>query len=92
MITVFNRALLYQNTDAQAVAAVWSTLRSNGIRYEVSTKTYVSSFRRMLTQQRNINLNAGGIPATWTEKPRDYLYKVYVSKKDFAKAQELCNL
>lgn len=92
MITYFNRKALFQNTDAEAAAKVWSTLRSNGIKYEMSTKTYTSSARRMFTQQRNINYNAGGIPASWTDPQRDYMYTIYVNKKDYETAKQLCDL
>ena len=92
MINVFNRKALIQDTNAEAVANVWSTLRENGIKYEVTTKTGVSSFRRMLTQKSNINFNMGGMPASWTEHPGDYLYIVYVNKKDYGKAKDLCEL
>ena len=50
MINVFNRKILFQDTNAEAAANVWSTLRENGIKYEVTTKTGVSSFRRMLRE------------------------------------------
>jgi len=92
MITVFNRKILIRDTNAEAVAAVWSKLRENGIRYEVATKTGVSSFRRMMTQRSNMNFGMGGIPASMTEHQRDYLYIVYVSKKDYEKAKEICDL
>ena len=92
MITVFNRKALIKDTNAEAVAAVWSKLRANGIGYDVVTKTGTSSFRRMMTQRQNVNFQMGGVPAAWTEHPGDYLYIVYVNKKDLAKAKELCGI
>ncbi len=92
MITVFNRKALIKDTNSEAVAAVWSKLRENGIKYEVVTKTHTSSFRRMFTQKANINFNMGGVPASMTEHPADYLYIVYVSGKDYNKAKEICSL
>ena len=92
MITVFNRKILIQDTNSEAVANVWSKLRENGIKYEVATKTHSSSFRRMMTQRSNINFNMGGIPASMTEHQSDYLYIVYVNKKDYDKAKELCDI
>lgn len=92
MITVFNRKALIKDTDSEAVANVWSKLRANGIKYEVITKTHTSSFKRMLTQKRNIEFNMGGIPDKWTNRQADYLYIVYVSKNDYNKAKELCDL
>ena len=92
MINYFNRKVLFQDTNAEAAANVWSTLKANGIKYEMTTKTDKSSFRRMMTQQRNINYNAGGIPASMMEHPADYLYIVYVNKNDYEKAKEICSL
>jgi len=92
MITVFNRKVLFQNTDAEAAAKVWSALKQNGIRYEMATKTHTSSVKRTLTQQHNIHYNAGGIPATWTEHPSAYLYIIYVHKNDYDRAKEVCDL
>ena len=92
MITVFNRKALIEDTNAEAVASVWSKLRQNGIKYEVATKTGTSSFRRMMTQRQNMNVNMGGIPSSWTTQQADYLYIVYVSKSDYEKAKKLCDL
>ena len=92
MINVFNRKILFQDVDAQATEKVWSTLRENGIKYEVATKTHTSSFKRMLTQRQNMRFNAGGIPASMMEHPRDYLYIVYVNKNDYERAKTLCDL
>ena len=92
MITIFNRKILFQDTNSEAVAKVWSTLKKNGIKYEMVTKTHMSSFRRMATQQANINFNAGGIPANWTDNQANYLYIIYVNRKDYEKAKQVCNL
>jgi len=92
MITVFNRKALIEDSNAEAVASVWSKLRENGIKYNVITKTHTSSFKRMLTQKQNIRYNMGGIPASMMEHPADYLYIVYVNKNDYEKAKEICSL
>ena len=92
MINIFNRKAIIKDTNAEAIANVWSTLRENGIKYELITKTGTSSFRRMMTQRSNMNFNMGGIPASMTEHPGDYLYIVYVNKKDYEKAKEICSI
>jgi len=92
MITVFNRKALVKDTNSEAVAAIWSKLRENDIKYEVATKTHTSSFKRMLTQKQNINFKMGGVPASWTEHPSDYLYIVFVNKNDYEKAKQICEL
>ena len=92
MINVFNRKVLFQDVNAEAAANVWSKLRANGIKYEVSTKTHSSSFKRMLSQRQNMRFNMGGIPASMMEHQADYLYIIYVNKNDYSKAKELCDL
>lgn len=92
MITVFNRKRLYRNTDAVATAAVWSALRANGIPYEVHTSTGTSSFRRMFTQRSNMQFNMGGIPNNWMERPGNYLYTIFVKRRDYDRACEICEL
>lgn len=92
MICIFNRKALYRNTDAEATAKVWSTLRENGVKYELHTNTHTSSFKRMMMQRRNMSYNMGGIPASWMDHSADYLYTVYVHKNDYERAKELCEL
>ncbi|MBR1763598.1 MAG: hypothetical protein IJ731_09605 [Eubacterium sp.] len=92
MINVFTRKILIQDTNAEAVAAVWSKLRENGIKYEVATKTHTSSFKRMLSQKQNMHFNMGGIPASMMEHQNAYLYIVYVHKNDYENAKSLCDL
>ena len=92
MINVFNRKVLVKDTNAEAVASVWSKLRENGIKYEVVTKTHTSSFKRMLTQKQNTSFMMGGVPASMTEHPADYLYIVYVNKSDYDRAKQVCGL
>ena len=91
MINVFNRRILFQDTNAEAAAAVWSKLREKNIRYEVATKTHSSSFKRMLTQRQNMRFNMGGIPANMMEHPAEYLYIIYVHKNDYERAKEIIN-
>lgn len=92
MITVINRKILFQDTNAEAMANVWSKLRENKIKYEVVTKTHSSSMKRMFTQRANMHFNMGGMPASMTEHPADYLYIIYVHKNDYERAKEICDL
>ena len=36
MITIFNRAELFTDVNQEAAARVWSTLKANGIEYEMN--------------------------------------------------------
>lgn len=91
MITVFNRALLYQGADAEEAARIWSTLEKNGIKYEMKTKTGSDPMERQLKQRANINFMAGGVPASYMAEHKQYLYLIYVNKNDLTKAREILN-
>ena len=42
MITIFNRAKLFADSNAEAAANVWTAFKANGIKYEMITKQNVS--------------------------------------------------
>ena len=92
MITMFNRKPLIKDTNSEYVASIWSKLRENSIPYEVATKTGSSSFKRMLSQQKNMSFNMGGVPASWMNNPGNYVYIVYVNRKDLERAKKICEL
>ena len=93
MITIFNRAVLFQDVSAEAAANVWSTLKANNIPYEMKTKTGQGPFHRQLQQNANMRFTMGGTPASALDGPqRQYLYIIYVRKSDLEKAKELCSL
>ncbi len=91
MINVFNRVLLFQGTDAEEAARIWSMLEKNGIKYEMKTKTGTDPMERQLKQRANMNYMAGGVPASYMNEHKNYLYLIYVHKNDLAKAKELIN-
>ena len=91
MITVLNRELLFQGTDAEEAARIWSTLEKNGIKYEMKTKTGSDPMERRLKQHANMNFMAGGVPASYMDEHKNYLYLIYVHKNDLEKAKELMN-
>ena len=92
MITIFNRKPLIKDTNSEYVAPIWTKLRENGIPYELATKTGSSSFKRMLSQQKNMSFNMGGVPASWMDNSGNYVYIVYVSGKDLERAKKVCDL
>lgn len=92
MITAFNRKALAEDTNAEAIAAIWSRLKANGIPYRVVTKTVSSSINKMNAHRSNMGFYAGGVPASWTDQASKYVYIVYVCKKDYESAKELCDL
>ena len=84
MITIFNRAELFTDVNQEAAAKVWSTLKANGIEYEMSTKQDVSS--------QGMNVGHGGIPASYFGDAPTYIYRIYVKRKDLERAREVCAL
>lgn len=91
MITKLNRKLLFQGTDAQEAARIWSALDQAGIKYEMKTKTGTDPFERQLKQRANVHFMSGGVPASYMDDHRTYLYEIYVHKNDFEKAKEILN-
>ncbi len=92
MINRFNRALLFQDSDSEACAKVWSTLKRYGIEYEMSTSTNVSVFGRNLHYRQSMSIGYGGLGTSAFGDHMNYVYSIYVRKKDLAKAKEICDL
>ena len=92
MITIFNRAELFVDVNQEAAAKVWSTLKENGIEYEMTTKQNVSTFRKNIHYSQVMYGTGGGMPASSYGSVSNYVYKIYVKKKDLERAKELCSL
>ena len=82
MITIFNRAELFTDVNQEAAAKVWSTLKANGIEYEMSTKQDVSTLRKNIHYSQGMNVGHGGIPASYFGDAPTYIYRIYVKRKD----------
>lgn len=94
MITAFNRAKLFVDTDAQAAANVWSVLKANGIKYEMQTKQNVSTIRKAVQFRASTGAPSGygGMSASHFTDTPTYVYTIYVRKRDLKKAKEVCHL
>ena len=94
MITIFNRAKLFADTNAEAAAGVWSALKENGIEYTMLTKQNVSTLRKNVQNSYGMSKYSGfgGMPASNFADTLNYLYIIYVKKKDLARAKEVCHL
>lgn len=92
MITVFNRAVLFQDSDAIASANVWSTLKKNNIEYEMKTLKNHSSFGRNLHYSQSMSIGAGGLGGTPFGDGMNYVYVIYVRKSDLSYAKKICDL
>ena len=94
MITVFNRALLFIDSNSEAAANVWSVLEANGIEYEMNTKQNVSTLRKAVQFRSSMGAGSGygGMSASYFTDTPDYVYIIYVKKKDLTRAKEICHL
>ena len=88
MITIFNRAELFYGCELGGVTTVWSTLKANGIEYEMSTKQNVSTLRKNIHYSQGMNVGHGGIPASYFGDAPTYIYRIYVKKKDLERARK----
>ena len=94
MITVFNRAKLFVDSNAEAAANVWSALKGNKIEYDMRTKQNVSTLRKNIQFRASIGAGSGygGMSASYFSDTPDYIYIIYVKKRDLEKAKKICDL
>lgn len=92
MITFLNRCELFSDTSAEAAAAVREKLKTYGIPYEM--RTMQNSFSLFRAQQSRVGNRTfmGGMPGSSFEDGGGYVYRIFVRKKDAAKAREVCSL
>ena len=64
MISVFNRAELFVDVSQEAAAKVWSTLKENGIEYEMTTKQDVSAFRKNIHYAQGMSSTMASAPSS----------------------------
>ena len=94
MITVFNRAKLFVDSNAEAAANVWSALKANKIEYDMRTQQNVSTLRKNIQFRASIGAGSGygGMSASYFSDTPDYIYIIYVKKRDLEKAKKICDL
>ena len=94
MITIFNRAKLFVDSNAEAAANVWSALKENKIEYDMRTKQNVSTLRKNIQFKASIGAGSGygGMSASYFSDTPDYIYIIYVKKRDLEKAKKICDL
>ncbi len=92
MIFFFNRAMLFSDSSAEASANVWSTLKKNGIEYEMKTLKSRSTIERNIHYTMGYSQYHGGMSGSSFGDKLSYVYVIYVKKKDLEGAKELCSL
>ena len=89
MITIFNRKKLLEDTSPLELARVTEELKKNKIKYEVITKCNQSSMGMALHTSMVSSAANGGFSSREALGNMVYIYKVYVSKKDYEKAKSI---
>ncbi len=92
MITIFNRAVLFQDSDAIASADVWSALKKNNIEYEMKTLKNHSAFGRNIHYSMSRSIGSGGLGGAPFGDQMNYVYVIYVKKRDLRLAKKVCDL
>lgn len=92
MINLFNRSLLYKDTNSEAAAKVWTALRKEGIEYKVDTKVNAA-----VEGKNKGHLVQGEWPGLavnnqYSGHAASYVYEVWVKKSDLERAKEACSL
>ena len=92
MVTIFNRTELFVDVSQEAAAKVWSTLKENGIEYEMITKQNMLALRRGLHYMQGTNASNSGMAGSYFGDELNYIYKIYVKRSDLKRAKEVCSL
>ena len=92
MISVFNRAVLFKDSDAIASAKVWSTLKKNNIEYEMKTIKNHSTIGRNVHYSMSMSIGSGGLGGSAFGDQMGYVYVIYVRKSDLSLAKKVCDL
>lgn len=92
MITVLNRKRLLADSSSEAAAKVRETLKSAGIPYAVKTVQNHTALGKAVHSGVGVGAYRGGMPASAFSDQISYVYFVYVRKKDYDRAKQLCQI
>lgn len=89
MLKLFGRKEVYRSPSAEDAARVWAILRANGIPYAVTTKGAGTSLRRKLDVSIVASAYNSAVRYGEAVDAPNYLYVIYVNRKDCQRAMEL---
>ncbi|HPF54424.1 MAG TPA: hypothetical protein P5116_07475 [Eubacteriales bacterium] len=84
MITIFNRALVFMDSSAEALAAAKQAMKTAKLEYEVNTKRSRGAFGMRLDSTAYSKFQ---IAATDNPQHYDYIYYLYCRRKDYTAAR-----
>ena len=92
MITVLNRKKLVAESSGEMAAKVRETLKTAGIPYATKTVQNHTALGKAIHSGAGVGAYRGGLPSSAFADQTSYVYFIYVRKKDYEKARELCHL
>lgn len=92
MITILNRSRLLADSSSEAAAKAREALKAAGIPYTMITKQNHTALGKAIHAGAGVGAYRGGMPASAFSDQINYVYMIYVRKKDLAKAKEVCQL
>ena len=92
MITILNRKRLLADSSSEAAAKVREALKAAGIPYAMRTVQNHTALGKAIHSSVGVGAYKGGMPASSFSDQISYVYMVYVRKKDYEKAKEICQL
>lgn len=89
MLQLFGRKEIFKTPSAQDAARAWGILRANGIPYAVTTKGAGTNFSRKMHVSMVSRVTLHSTRYGEAERTPNYLYIIYVNRKDWQRAAEL---
>ena len=92
MITPFNREEIFTDSSSEAAANVWGALKAAGVPYAMKTRQSRGAYGRAITTAAGMKAYGGGMAASSYSDQIQYVYTIYVRRRDAARARSLCDL
>lgn len=92
MITILNRKRLLADSSSETAAKTREALKAAGIPYAMRTVQNHTALGKALHAGAGVGAFRGGMPASAFSDQINYVYMIYVRRKDLARAKEVCQL
>ena len=92
MITILNRKRLLADSSSETAAKTREALKAAGIPYALRTVQNHTALGKALHAGAGVGAFRGGMPASAFSDQINYVYMIYVRRKDLARAKEVCQL
>ena len=92
MVTILNRKRLLADSSSETAAKVREALKAAGIKYFMKTVQNSTALGKAIHTNIGARTYGSGMPSSSYSDQVSYVYMVYVSRKDYARAKDLCHL